>query len=80
MLEMVTNGIYKSIEHRATVDSEKERLSIATFLGANLELDVGPAPSLITPQTPAIFRRVNVTDYLKLSLLVNSRESHVLMS
>ncbi|XP_028089821.1 probable 2-oxoglutarate/Fe(II)-dependent dioxygenase [Camellia sinensis] len=80
MLEMVTNGIYKSIEHRATVDSEKERLSIATFLGANLELDVGSAPSLITPQTPAIFRRVNVTDYLKLSLLVNSRESHVLMS
>ncbi|KAF5938001.1 hypothetical protein HYC85_025507 [Camellia sinensis] len=77
---MVTNGIYKSIEHRATVDSEKERLSIATFLGANLELDVGPAPSLITPQTPAIFRRVNVTDYLKLSLLVNSGESHVLMS
>ncbi|KAL7211530.1 hypothetical protein ACSBR2_014402 [Camellia fascicularis] len=65
MLQTVTNGIYKSIDHRATVNSEKERLSIATFLGANLELDMGPAPSLITPQTPAIFRRVNVTDYFK---------------
>ncbi|KAI8001560.1 Codeine O-demethylase [Camellia lanceoleosa] len=65
MLEMVTNGIYKGIEHRATVNSEKERLSIATFLGANLGLDMGPAPSLITSQTPVIFRRVNVTDYFK---------------
>ncbi|THG04821.1 hypothetical protein TEA_008034 [Camellia sinensis var. sinensis] len=70
---MVTNGIYKSIEHRATVNSEKERLSVATFLGANLELDVGPAPSLITSQTPAIFRRVNVTDYLKAFLACELR-------
>ncbi|KAL5772064.1 hypothetical protein ACOSQ2_011988 [Xanthoceras sorbifolium] len=65
MLEIITNGIYRSIEHRATVNSSKERLSIATFYMPNLEVDIGPAPSLITPETPTLFRRLGVADYLK---------------
>ncbi|XP_031262787.1 protein SRG1-like [Pistacia vera] len=64
-LEMVTNGIYPSIEHRATVNSTKERLSIATFYCPKLDGDMGPAPSLISPETPALFRRIGVEDYFK---------------
>ncbi|XP_024975230.1 protein SRG1-like [Cynara cardunculus var. scolymus] len=62
-LEIVTNGIYKSVEHRAVVNSEKERLSIATFLGPNLDGDMGPAPSLITSETRPRFTRISVADY-----------------
>ncbi|KAB1208590.1 Protein SRG1 [Morella rubra] len=65
ILEIVTNGIYRSIEHRAAVNSEKERLSIATFYNPNLEGDMGPAPSLITSKSPALFKRIGVTDYFK---------------
>ncbi|KAL7611366.1 protein SRG1 [Lactuca sativa] len=65
ILEIVTNGQYKSIEHRAIVNSEKERLSIATFLNPNLDGDLGPAPSLITPDTPPKFKRVSVVDFFK---------------
>ncbi|KAL8200188.1 hypothetical protein R6Q57_011527 [Mikania cordata] len=65
ILEMVTNGQYKSIEHRATVNAHKERLSIATFLSPNLDGGIGPASSLITPQTPPKFRRVTIVDYFK---------------
>ncbi|KAH7837305.1 hypothetical protein Vadar_012299 [Vaccinium darrowii] len=65
MLEIATNGIYRSIEHRATVKSEKERLSIATFLTAKLDGELGPAPSLITPENPALFRRVTSADFLR---------------
>ncbi|XP_057494276.1 protein SRG1-like [Actinidia eriantha] len=65
MLEIVTNGIYKSIKHRGVVNSEKERLSIATFHSLNLDGDVGPAPSLITPETPALFKSVGVADYYR---------------
>ncbi|CAH1439487.1 unnamed protein product [Lactuca virosa] len=65
ILEIVTNGQYKSIEHRAIVNSEKERLSIATFLSPNLDGDLGPAPSLITPDTPPKFKRVSVVDFSK---------------
>ncbi|KAI3945024.1 hypothetical protein MKW92_005597 [Papaver armeniacum] len=31
ILEIMSNGIYRSVEHRATVNSTKERLSVATF-------------------------------------------------
>ncbi|XP_059439773.1 oxoglutarate-dependent flavonoid 7-O-demethylase 1-like [Corylus avellana] len=65
ILEIVTNGIYRSIEHRATVNSVKERLSMATFYSPRLEGDLGPAPSLITPETPALFQRIGVVDYFK---------------
>ncbi|XP_041024771.1 protein SRG1-like [Juglans microcarpa x Juglans regia] len=65
VLEIVTNGIYRSIEHRATVNSEKERLSIATFLSPKLEGDFGPLPSLLNAESPALFKRIGAVDYLK---------------
>ncbi|XP_052180467.1 protein SRG1-like [Diospyros lotus] len=65
ILEIVTNGIYRSIEHRVLVNSERERISVATFLSANLDGDFGPAPSLISAETPAQFKRVETIDYIK---------------
>ncbi|KAH9681717.1 protein SRG1 [Citrus sinensis] len=65
VLEIITNGIYRSIEHRGTVNTKKERLSIATFHTPKIEGDLGPAPSLLTPETPALFRRIGVAEYLK---------------
>ncbi|XAR66646.1 Thebaine 6-O-demethylase [Bertholletia excelsa] len=64
MLEIVTNGIYSSIEHRAVVCSE-ERLSIATFLSAKIDGDLGPAPSLLTAEAPARYKRMAVTDFFR---------------
>ncbi|KAG2689154.1 hypothetical protein I3843_09G125800 [Carya illinoinensis] len=65
ILEIVTNGIYRSIEHRATVNSEKERLSIGTFLSPKLEGEFGPASSLVNADSPALFKRIGFVDYLK---------------
>ncbi|KAI7736963.1 hypothetical protein M8C21_003640 [Ambrosia artemisiifolia] len=65
ILEIVTNGQYKSIEHRATVNSKTERLSIATFISPNMDGEIGPAPSLVTPETPPKFTRVAVHDFFK---------------
>ncbi|GMH30241.1 hypothetical protein Nepgr_032084 [Nepenthes gracilis] len=65
ILEIVTNGIYRSIEHRAIVNSVNERMSIATFYSAKLDGEIGSAPSLITPQTPARFKRIAVIDFFK---------------
>jgi len=61
----MTNGIYGSIEHRATVSSAKERLSVATFYSPRLEAEIGPAPSLITQESPASFKRIGAGDYLR---------------
>ncbi|XP_010057201.2 protein SRG1 [Eucalyptus grandis] len=65
ILEIVTNGTYRSIEHRAMVNSMKERLSIAAFHSPKLEGECGPAPSLITSEKPALFRRIGMADYLR---------------
>ncbi|KAK4438862.1 putative 2-oxoglutarate/Fe(II)-dependent dioxygenase [Sesamum alatum] len=65
ILEIVTNGVYRSIEHKVTVNSTKERLSIATFLSPSMDGEVGPTASLVTPQTPAKFKTIKVTEYLK---------------
>ncbi|PIN04395.1 Iron/ascorbate family oxidoreductase [Handroanthus impetiginosus] len=65
VLEMVTNGVYRSIEHKGVVNSEKERLSIATFLNADLNGDVGPAPSILSPKNPPKFKRIGAADYMK---------------
>ncbi|ESR51060.1 hypothetical protein CICLE_v10033531mg [Citrus x clementina] len=65
ILEILTNGIYRSIVHRATVNSEKARLSFATFYSMKLDGEIGPAPSLITPETPALFKKISFVDYTK---------------
>ncbi|GAB2299062.1 hypothetical protein Dimus_033135 [Dionaea muscipula] len=64
-LEISTNGIYKSIEHRVVVNLEDERLSIAAFNGPKLDAEIGPVSSLITPQCPAKYRSTKVEDYFK---------------
>lgn len=61
----MTNGIYQSVQHRATVNSKKERLSIATFYFPNMEGNLGPAPSLVTPNNPTVFERISVLEYRK---------------
>ncbi|KAG5062912.1 hypothetical protein AAZX31_02G117600 [Glycine max] len=65
MLEIMTNGIYRSIEHKATVNSEKERISVATFHSPRLTAVIGPAQSLITPERPATFNSISVEDFFK---------------
>jgi len=62
---MITNGTYRSIEHRATVNSEKERLSFATFYGPREDAVIGPLPCFITDETPPQFKRIRVSQYFK---------------
>ena len=47
------------------MNSVKERLSFATFYGAKLDGELGPAPSLVTPETPTLFKRISVVDHFK---------------
>ncbi|GLU14730.1 hypothetical protein SLE2022_312830 [Rubroshorea leprosula] len=65
VLEVITNGAYRSITHRATINSERERLSIATFYNPKYDGEIGPARSLISQQKPALFKRLGVEEYFK---------------
>ncbi|WJX57921.1 hypothetical protein P8452_43428 [Trifolium repens] len=62
MLEIFTNGIYRSIEHRGIVNTEKERISVATFHRLHVSRIIGPTPSLISVERPALFKATYVSD------------------
>uniref|UniRef100_A0A1J3K9D5 Protein SRG1 n=1 Tax=Noccaea caerulescens TaxID=107243 RepID=A0A1J3K9D5_NOCCA len=64
VLEIITNGTYRSIEHRGVVNSEKERLSIATFHFPGMYKEVGPAKSLVQRQKVENFKRLIIKEYM----------------
>ncbi|KAI3845867.1 hypothetical protein MKW92_044580 [Papaver armeniacum] len=64
VMEILTNGLYHSVEHWGRINSTKERLSVATFHYPKLESEIGPLPSMITPETPALFGRVESYEVL----------------
>ncbi|KAL6224163.1 hypothetical protein ACLB2K_003019 [Fragaria x ananassa] len=60
LLEVLTNGRYKSTVHRVMTDKNGSRLSIATFYNPTGDALISPAPKLLYPNS---FR---FQDYLKL--------------
>uniref|UniRef100_A0A6M2EGJ6 Fe2OG dioxygenase domain-containing protein n=1 Tax=Populus davidiana TaxID=266767 RepID=A0A6M2EGJ6_9ROSI len=64
-LEVLTNGKYKSVEHRAVTHKEKDRLSIVTFYAPSYEIELGPIPELVDENNPCIYRTYNHGEYSK---------------
>ena len=64
ILEIMSNGEYKSIEHRAVVNPETERLSIAAFHSPSVETIIGPLPELVK-ENGAIYKSVSREEYYK---------------
>ncbi|XP_044478797.1 protein SRG1-like [Mangifera indica] len=64
ILEMISNGVYQSIEHRASINSEKERISVAFFVNPRFDAEIGPASSLISPENPPLFKKIRMEDYV----------------
>ncbi|KAK6930131.1 Non-hem dioxygenase N-terminal domain [Dillenia turbinata] len=58
-LEVLTNGKYQSVEHRAVTHMEKDRLSIVTFYAPSYEIELGPLPELVDETMPCKYRRYN---------------------
>ncbi|KAI6705603.1 hypothetical protein NL676_008565 [Syzygium grande] len=65
VMEIFSNGLYNSIEHRATVNSTRERISIAMFFNPKLDSEIGPIQSLTTTESPALFRRIKMEKYVQ---------------
>ncbi|KAK3011288.1 hypothetical protein RJ639_011463 [Escallonia herrerae] len=63
IMEILSNGLYYSIEHRATVNSTTERISIAMFINPKIEGEVGPALSVTNSKNWPLFKRVLQEEY-----------------
>ncbi|CAA0816096.1 2-oxoglutarate (2OG) and Fe(II)-dependent oxygenase superfamily protein [Striga hermonthica] len=64
-LEILSNGKYKSVEHRGTVNADKTRISVAVGHGPDLLSTVQPASPLVEKKERASFRPITYKDYIK---------------
>lgn len=66
-LEILTNGKYKSVIHRAMVNNEATRISIGTAHGPPLDKIVSPAPELVAEGGNHLgYRGIKYKEYLEL--------------
>jgi len=54
-LQILTNDIYKSVEHRVVVNGERSRYSVATFYDPAKTRLISPAKPLVDKDRPALF-------------------------
>lgn len=62
--EIITNGRYKSSVHRAVVNAERARLSVATFYDPSKSRKICTAPQLVSENEPQKYRDVIYGDYV----------------
>lgn len=62
-IEILSNGEYKSVLHRATVNKEEVRFSWPVFCSPPKETVVGPLPQLVNEENPAKFKTKKFKDY-----------------
>ncbi|KAI5083376.1 hypothetical protein GOP47_0003119 [Adiantum capillus-veneris] len=63
-VQILSNGRYKSIEHRAVVNRNKSRISIATFYDPAKEVVISPASELVGSDHPAKYKHVLFGDHV----------------
>uniref|UniRef100_A0A0D9VLG8 anthocyanidin synthase n=1 Tax=Leersia perrieri TaxID=77586 RepID=A0A0D9VLG8_9ORYZ len=62
-IEILSNGRYKAVLHRTTVNKEKTRMSWPVFIEPPPEYVVGPHPQLVTDESPSKYKAKKFEDY-----------------
>uniref|UniRef100_A0A0A9CHE5 Isopenicillin N synthase-like Fe(2+) 2OG dioxygenase domain-containing protein n=1 Tax=Arundo donax TaxID=35708 RepID=A0A0A9CHE5_ARUDO len=57
--------MYKSIEHRAVINTEKERLSIAAFHSPNIDAMIGPLKEIV-PHGEEVYKTLDHENFMRL--------------
>ncbi|KAF0906371.1 hypothetical protein E2562_009726 [Oryza meyeriana var. granulata] len=65
-LEIVTNGRYKGVLHRAMVGGEQSRMSFVSLIGPCLDAVVAPLPEMATDGRGLEFRGIKYRDYMQM--------------
>lgn len=68
VIEVLTNGRYKSIEHRAVVSPTHDRVSIASFHSAKFGDTYAPLEEAMVETGPPRYKTIAVDDYIRLLL------------
>lgn len=63
LLQIVSNGKYKSAEHRVVVNTKQSRISIGMFLNPQEDVLIDAAPQLIDEAHPRLYKAVKAGEY-----------------
>ncbi|EPS71522.1 hypothetical protein M569_03236, partial [Genlisea aurea] len=64
-IEVLTNGKYISVEHRAVTNLESDRLSLVTFYAPCYGIEIGPMKEFVDDENPCKYRNYNHGEYCK---------------
>ncbi|KAJ7980569.1 2-oxoglutarate (2OG) and Fe(II)-dependent oxygenase superfamily protein [Quillaja saponaria] len=64
-LQIMSNGRYKSIEHRVVANGSKNRISVPIFVNPRPCNIICPLPEVIANEEKAIYKEVLYSDYVK---------------
>lgn len=56
VIQIITNGMMKSAEHRAVTNKTASRTTIASFIAPTMDSLISPAPALINEKNPPLYR------------------------
>ncbi|KAK7311209.1 hypothetical protein RJT34_09195 [Clitoria ternatea] len=62
-IQVLSNAIYKSVEHRVIVNSDKERVSLAFFYNPKSDIPIEPIKELVTQERPALYPAMTFDEY-----------------
>eukprot|EP01018_Ginkgo_biloba_P036152 Gb_28298 [translate_table: standard] len=64
-LQILSNGKYKSAEHRGIVNGSRDRLSVVATYGPSLDNILRPASQLVDDLHPAVYRECLYEEYMR---------------
>ena len=67
-MQILSNGKYKAVLHRTTVNKERVRMSWPVFLEPPSKHVVGPHPKLVDEKNPAKYKTKKYDDYVHCKL------------
>ncbi|XP_062207329.1 jasmonate-induced oxygenase 1-like [Phragmites australis] len=63
-IQILSNSMYKSVEHRVIVNAKEERISLALFYNPRGDIPIAPAPELLTvADQPALYPPMAFDEY-----------------
>ncbi|XP_068644831.1 protein LATERAL BRANCHING OXIDOREDUCTASE 1-like [Aristolochia californica] len=69
VIEILSNGKYKSIEHRAVTNANQPRMSLASFVSPDDDVEIEPLHHMMNEkENPRVYTRIKYGDYLRCSL------------
>ncbi|RDX78770.1 Gibberellin 2-beta-dioxygenase 2, partial [Mucuna pruriens] len=77
LLQVMTNGRFVSVRHRAVTNSNKSRMSVAYFGAPPLDACIVAPPDMVTPLRPSLFRPFTWAEYKKVTYSLRLGERRI---